>query len=120
MQHGKGNEAAWQKCQPTHKEDNDWIEEEKAHVQAKPSPGRKQDTKNEDLVTHPRHKRLRMSGRMSNKVQTSPQTMANAWITDKPWTHMEVEHAQDLGITHLYLTNTGAVGHGSKVREGMV
>ena len=78
MKHGKGNEAAWKKCQPIHKEDKGWIEEGKAHVQAKPSPGRKQDTKNEDPVTHPRHKRLRMSGRTGNKVQTSPQAMANA------------------------------------------
>ena len=57
---------------------------------------------------------------MCNKDQTSPQAMANAWTADKPWTHMEVEHAQDLGIIHLYPTNTRAVGHGLEVREGMV
>ena len=33
---------------------------------------------------------------------------------------MEVEHTQDLGITNLYLANTGVVGHESEVREGMV
>ena len=33
---------------------------------------------------------------------------------------MEVEHAQGSGTTNLYPTNTGMVGHGSKVREGMV
>jgi len=33
---------------------------------------------------------------------------------------MGMEHAQCLGTTHLYLVNTGAVGHGPKVREGMV
>ena len=72
MQHGKGNEAVWQKCQPTHKVDKGWIKEGKAYVQAKPSLGRKQDTKYEDPVTHPCHKRLRMSGRTGTKDQTSP------------------------------------------------
>ena len=33
---------------------------------------------------------------------------------------MEVEQAQGLGTTHLYPANTGVVGHGLKVREGMV
>ena len=33
---------------------------------------------------------------------------------------MEVEHAQGLDTTHLYLANTGAVGHGLEVRNGMV
>ena len=33
---------------------------------------------------------------------------------------MEVEHVQGLGITHLYLANTGVVGHGLEVRNGMV
>ena len=33
---------------------------------------------------------------------------------------MEVEHVQGSGTTHLYLTNTRVVGHGSEVREGMV
>ena len=28
-------------------------------------------------------------------VQTSLQVMANAQTVDKPWTHMEVEHAQE-------------------------
>ena len=46
--------------------------------------------------------------------------MANAWATEKLWTHTEVEHAQGSGITNLYLANTKVVGHGSKVREGMV
>ena len=77
MQHGKGNEAAWQKCQSTHKEDKGQIEEGKTYAQAKSNPGRKQDTKNEDPITHPRHKRLRMSGIMGSKDQTSPQAMAN-------------------------------------------
>ena len=52
--------------------------------------------------------------------QTNPQVMANTLTADKPWTHMGVEHAQDLGITNLYLANTGAMGHGLEVREGMV
>ena len=46
--------------------------------------------------------------------------MAIILIADKLWTHMEVEHVQGLGITHLYLANTGVVGHGSEVRNGMV
>ena len=29
-------------------------------------------------------------------------------------------HTQGLGITYLYPANTGEVGHGSKVREGVV
>ena len=33
---------------------------------------------------------------------------------------MEVECAQGLGTTNLYLANTRVVGHGSEVREGMV
>ena len=33
---------------------------------------------------------------------------------------MEVEHAQGSSTTHLYLANTEVVGHGSKVKEGMV
>ena len=33
---------------------------------------------------------------------------------------MGVEHAQDSGTTNLYPANTGAVGHGSEVRDGMV
>ena len=33
---------------------------------------------------------------------------------------MEVEHAQGPSTTNLYLANTGVVGHGSEVREGMV
>ena len=33
---------------------------------------------------------------------------------------MEVEHAQGLGITYLYLANTGEVGHKFEVREGVV
>ena len=39
---------------------------------------------------------------------------------DKLWTYIEVEHAQGLGTTNLYLTNTGVVGHGSEVRESKV
>ena len=31
-----------------------------------------------------------------------------------------MEHAQGPGTTNLYLANTGVVGHGSEVREGMV
>ena len=33
---------------------------------------------------------------------------------------MEVEHAQGVGTTPLYLTNMGVVGHWSEIREGMV
>ena len=33
---------------------------------------------------------------------------------------MEVEYAQGLGTTYLYLANTGVVGHVSKVRKDMV
>ena len=33
---------------------------------------------------------------------------------------MEVEYAQGSNITHMYLANTGVVGHRSEVREGMV
>ena len=32
---------------------------------------------------------------------------------------MEVEHIQNLGTTHLYPANTGVVGHGLEVKEGM-
>ena len=39
---------------------------------------------------------------------------------DKLLTYTEVEHAQSPHITNLYPTNTGVVGHGSEVREGMV
>jgi len=42
--------------------------------------------------------------------------MANAWAIDKPWTYMEVEHAQGPCTTNLYSANTGVVGHGSKAR----
>ena len=41
-------------------------------------------------------------------------------MADKPWTHMGVEHAQGSGTTHLYPATTGAIGHGSEVREGIV
>ena len=71
-------------------------------------------------MTYPHHRRLRMSSRMCNKDQTNPQTMANTWTTDRPWTHMKVEHAQGSGTTHFYLANTGAMGHRSEVREGVV
>ena len=33
---------------------------------------------------------------------------------------MKVEHAQSSGTTHLNPANIGMVGHGLKVREGMV
>ena len=33
---------------------------------------------------------------------------------------MGAEHAQGLCTTHLYPANTGVMGHGSEVREGMV
>ena len=46
--------------------------------------------------------------------------MVNAWTVDKLWTHMEVEHTQGSSSTHLYPANTGVMGHGSKVKEGMV
>ena len=32
---------------------------------------------------------------------------------------MEVEHAQGSDTTHLYLANTGVVGHGLEVRDGI-
>ena len=32
----------------------------------------------------------------------------------------EVEHLQGLGTTNLYPANTGVVGHGPEVRDGMV
>ena len=35
-------------------------------------------------------------------------------------TYTEVEYAQGLSITNLYPANTGVVGHGSKVRKGVV
>ena len=46
--------------------------------------------------------------------------MANARTADKPWIHMEVEHAQGSSTTHLYPANTKVVGYGSEIREGMV
>ena len=46
--------------------------------------------------------------------------MANSCTADKPWTHMEVEHAQGSGTTHFYLANIGEMGHGSEVKKGMV
>ena len=33
---------------------------------------------------------------------------------------MEVEHAQSLDTTNLYLANIGVVDHGSEVRKSMV
>ena len=111
---------AWQKCQPTHKEGKGWIEEGKVHTQARPSQGKKQDMKNESPMTHPRHKRSKMSSRTCSKNQKRPQVMANAWTAGKPWTHMEVEHPQGSGTTHLYPTNTGVVGHNLEIREGIV
>ena len=35
-------------------------------------------------------------------------------------THGSGAHTQDSGITNLYPANTRVVGHGSRVREGMV
>ena len=70
--HGRNNGETWQRCQPTHKEGKGWIEEGKAHAQARPSPGRKQIIKNENPVTYPRHKRSKMSSRTCSKDQTSP------------------------------------------------
>ena len=46
--------------------------------------------------------------------------MAMAWTVDKPWTHMKVEHAQDLGTTHLYPATIDTVGHGLEVKESVV
>ena len=46
--------------------------------------------------------------------------MANTWVADKLWTHIEVENAQDSDTTNLYPANTGVVGHGLEVSEGMV
>lgn len=34
------------------------LKETMAHIQAIPSPKKKQDAKNEDPMTHPRHKKL--------------------------------------------------------------
>ena len=48
-----------QKCQSTHKEGRGQIEEGKIHTRAKPSPEKKQEAKNEDLMTPPCHKRLK-------------------------------------------------------------
>ena len=61
-----------------------------------------------------------MSSKTCSKDQTNPQAMANIWIADKPWTHMKVEHAQGLSTTHFYPANTGAMGHGSEVKESVV
>ena len=33
---------------------------------------------------------------------------------------MELEYAEGSGTTHLYPANTGGVGHGLEVKEGMV
>ena len=46
--------------------------------------------------------------------------MANARTVDKPWTHIEVEHAQNSSTTNFYPTNIGVVGHVSEVRKSMV
>ena len=60
--HGKNNAAAWQEYQLAHKpevkENKGWIKEKKAHTQAIPSPKKKRDANNEDLITHPCHKEL--------------------------------------------------------------
>ena len=37
----------------------DWIKEEKVHAQAIPSPKKKRDVKNKDLMTYPRHKKVK-------------------------------------------------------------
>ena len=36
------------------------------------------------------------------------------------WRTQEMEHTQGLDTTYLYTANTRVVGHGSKVREGMI
>ena len=59
------------------------------------------------------HKRLRMSGRMHRPWQIHEQQTSFQRT-------QEVEHVQGLGTTNLYPANTGVVGHGLEVREGMV
>ena len=49
-----------------------------------------------------------------------PKAMANAWAADKLWTYTEVEHVQGSSTTNLYPANTGVMGYGSKVKEGVV
>ena len=51
-------------------------------------------------------------------VQESLQVIANAWVADKQWTHMEVEHVQGLGTTNLYLANTGSGGSWVRGKKG--
>ena len=48
------------------------LKKERPMPKQNPAQGEKQDAKNEDPVTHPRHKRLRMNGRMGSKDQISP------------------------------------------------
>ena len=121
--HDKNNAVAWQKYQLAHKPevkgDNGWIKEENAYTQAMLNPKKKRDAKNEDPITHPHHKKLNEQ-QNTQQNQTNSQAMANAWMPDQQWTHMEVEHAQGSGITHLYPANIEVVVHGSKVREGMI
>ena len=71
--HGKSSAMAWQEYQLAHKPevkgDNGWIKEEKAHAQAITNPKKKQYANNEDPITHPRHKELKISNRMRSKTK---------------------------------------------------
>ena len=95
------------------------IEEERDRAQARRSPGRKRNAKNEDpdspmpqKVKNKQKKctarpdRLTDNGKCMNDRQTMDLHGSGACI--------RLKH------THLYLANTGMVGHGLEVREGMV
>ena len=49
-----------------------------------------------------------------------PRGNSKAWRLEKQWTHMEVKHTQGIGTTYMYQANIEEVGHGSKVRKGVV
>ena len=53
------------------------MKEVKAHIQAIPSPKKKQDAKNENPMTHPHHKRINKQ-QNTKQYQTNPQAIANA------------------------------------------
>ena len=84
--YGRNNAMAWQEFQLAHKpevnEDNGWIKEEKTHTQAIPNPKKKRDAKNEDPMTHLRHKDLNKQQNMQQD-KTNSQTMANLWTPNK-------------------------------------
>ena len=78
---------------------------------------RSKPIKNGNQKNSLRHKRSKMSDKM-HKWAFKPWQMHEQWTSF--WRTREVEHAQDPGTTNLYLANTGVVGHGSEIREGMV